>query len=661
MDSPLIKKKLPVKEIAFLIPAFIFTLSITIVRTHVGYMPMSQFFWFGTNDETQLVDTYCYYKHLVIYAASISAVAVTVLRYFKYDFCIKKSIVYIPCAIYILFAFLSYVTSDYKYFALHGMNDHFQGIFVLLSYIILILFISNNANSTVAIKSIVLVALSAALLLGILGVTQATGHDFFQTVTGQKLMTPNTDMGNGLTAWQMIDMYNSMGQQAYDYKFTAGEVYQTVFNINFVPFYLTLLVPLTAMLCIRYMSADKKNYVLALVCLALFGLLLYNFFAANSASGYFGLVAIVLGGLIVFNKRVIKWLKPLICLVIVCALVMGLLADRWLPEVKSKFTDVLGLTADTVYGADMPEHFSTKFDNAPASIKPTIDYISTEDGKIEFSINGEPIIVTRNDAEKKFDLTDSIGDQIVIGTKKSAPDIYELLDDRFHDYVYMQLGDDNGTKYVIFNTPSREWPFRFTGEEFLYQTPVGGETSLRNVEHSGLIEDYHFGSWRGLIWDTSLPLLDKFLIKGFGPDCFTIIYPQDDYATMYTIGYGASGNLVVDKAHNMYLQIWIETGLISLIAWIGIVLCYLIGAMKYVHKRGLHDTVDYINGGIFLGILGFMATGFFNDGSVSTWPMFFTMLGTGLAINSRDSWADNTSEVKQDNSLDSNQTIMPMM
>jgi len=29
---------------------------------------------------------------------------------------------------------------------------------------------------------------------------------------------------------------------------------------------------------------------------------------------------------------------------------------------------------------------------------------------------------------------------------------------------------------------------------------------------------------------------------------------------------------------------------------------------------------------------------FFNDGSVNTRPMFYTMLGTGLAINMRDKW-----------------------
>lgn len=68
------------------------------------------------------------------------------------------------------------------------------------------------------------------------------------------------------------------------------------------------------------------------------------------------------------------------------------------------------------------------------------------------------------------------------------------------------------------------------------------------------------------------------------------------------------------------------------------------GAVKQFRKRGFVDFCDFVNGGIFCGICGFLAVAFFNDGSVNTMPMFYTMLGTGLAINMRDKWpGDETS------------------
>lgn len=50
------------------------------------------------------------------------------------------------------------------------------------------------------------------------------------------------------------------------------------------------------------------------------------------------------------------------------------------------------------------------------------------------------------------------------------------------------------------------------------------------------------------------------------------------------------------------------------------------------------DFCDFVNGGIFCGICGFLAAAFFNDGSISTMPMFACELGTGLVINLRDKW-----------------------
>ena len=97
-------------------------------------------------------------------------------------------------------------------------------------------------------------------------------------------------------------------------------------------------------------------------------------------------------------------------------------------------------------------------------------------------------------------------------------------------------------------------------------------------------------------------------------------------------------NLVTDKAHNLYMQYWVNTGLISLLAWLTMVGYYLVGSVKQFRKRGFVDFCDFVNGGIFCGICGFLAVAFFNDGSVNTMPMFYTMLGTGLAINMRDKW-----------------------
>ena len=56
---------------------------------------------------------------------------------------------------------------------------------------------------------------------------------------------------------------------------------------------------------------------------------------------------------------------------------------------------------------------------------------------------------------------------------------------------------------------------------------------------------------------------------------------------------------------------------------------------------------DFVNGGIFCGILAFLAVALFNDGLVYTMPMFYTMLGTGLAINATDKWIPTKKAAKK--------------
>ncbi len=165
---------------------------------------------------------------------------------------------------------------------------------------------------------------------------------------------------------------------------------------------------------------------------------------------------------------------------------------------------------------------------------------------------------------------------------------------------------------------------------------------LSIIPHSELIKDYKIGTGRGRIWATTIPMLKKYILVGSGADTFAFAFPQNDYVTVYNNGGISHGSLymtlVTDKAHSLYMQYWVNTGLISLLAWLTLVGYYLVGAAKQFRKRGFVEFSDFVNGGIFCGIIGFLFVAFFNDGSVNTMPMFYTMLGTGLAINMKDKW-----------------------
>ena len=646
MENGLNKRK-KYSDFICMLPACVFVLSIIIVRLRLFSMPMTNVYWSEATNESTLSDLFSYWKAITIIGAACLAAVVLIIAYFKEQIHFKKAFFYIPALVYCIFVFISLIFSDYKYFALRGMGEHFEGAVVLFAYIGMVAFLANAVDSENRLKIVVSCALGASVLIGILGVTQAVGHDFFSTAIGQKMMTPNYTLDSGVKSWDMIDILTASGQKAYDFSFTEGEVYQTVYNINYVPLYLSSLVPLAAFVFLFVSKGDSKGkLVLSTFSLLVYGLLLFNYFAANSASGYIGLIIIFIAAILVFHKHLRAFLKPLLCLLVVSGLIISLTADRWLPEIKKGLGDITKITTSYVYADDI--EIKTEYENAPESKGPFLDYVESLGDHLDFSMEGNVLRITRDIVNSGYELSDGEGNPLYISTieNDSDPGWYQVLDDRFHDYIRVGLKTIGENTYFVVHVWGNEWPFRHNGENFVLRNVVGKETTICKVPHAELF-DYTFGSQRGLIWDTTLPMLKNYLFKGSGPDTFVFAYPQNDYVTLSNYFGHSMRNRVTDKAHNLYLQYWINTGLISLLAWLTMVGYYLVGAVKQFRKRGFVDFCDFVNGGIFCGILGFLAVAFFNDGSVNTMPMFYTMLGTGLAINMRDKWPEaNSGEVE---------------
>jgi len=123
---------------------------------------------------------------------------------------------------------------------------------------------------------------------------------------------------------------------------------------------------------------------------------------------------------------------------------------------------------------------------------------------------------------------------------------------------------------------------------------------------------------------------DTFLI-GRGADTFSIYFPQNDYVGKYNIGWDL--NNIVDKPHNMYMQMAVGTGGMSLIAFLVLLAFYFVQSFKIYWGGKFDGFTESVGFGIFLGVLGFSAAGLVNDSTVSVMPLFYGLFGTGAAIN----------------------------
>lgn len=169
----------------------------------------------------------------------------------------------------------------------------------------------------------------------------------------------------------------------------------------------------------------------------------------------------------------------------------------------------------------------------------------------------------------------------------------------------------------------------------------------QNADHIGFEGKEELGSSRGYIWSRTLPLLKNCMITGYGADTFTYVFPQNDMLAKYYSykQFGEGFYVTVDKPHNMYLQIFFSNGLIALIAFLAIVLFYLVDCFRLYALRREYRREQTMGAAVMLGIVGYLAAGMFNDSVVSVAPMFWVLLGTGAALNTINRRMDRNVEL----------------
>ena len=89
----------------------------------------------------------------------------------------------------------------------------------------------------------------------------------------------------------------------------------------------------------------------------------------------------------------------------------------------------------------------------------------------------------------------------------------------------------------------------------------------------------------------------------------------------------------VTKPHNMYLQIWTQTGVLSLLAFLLLFILYFIDSIRLYYNRKNYSVLESFGVAFLVAVFSYMVTGLANDSTVAVAPVYWGMLGIGMAIN----------------------------
>lgn len=576
----------------------IFVVSILplIMRLHIYDSGLGNYAWFSNTDEA--VDIFLYWKSILFSLCGIAMFSILVYFAKKEDMlkAIKETISntkwIAPLLGFGLLAFISTIVSPNRNYGFGGIYEHFETIWVVLSYCVTVLYVFYFVRTKQDIDVIEKALLALLTILGLLGLTQLLGYDFWESSLGKALYVPG--------------QYAHL-KETLSFQFSGSgnhQVYLTLYNPNYVGVFAALILPVSTMLCIGHDDKKKK---------ATWGILTAVIFlcALGSGSKAFLLVLSVtaVSGMIIYLR---KHKKHLI-MAAGAALVVGVLATAYMNYVNINLYQYVKNALTPVENNYSVEDFAVKEECVELTYKGNTISIMCE------MMGTTPFFMAWDDQGNSIAYNANENGEIVLTDERFANIVISIYDG-FDDYAYIAELIVEGQKYA----------FTRLEDGYQYLNYVYREDELVKADAMVFTNYDSLFTGRGYIWSRTIPLLKNSLILGTGADTFSLVFPQDDYVAKNNAGY--QGKLI-SKPHCLFLQIGVQYGVIALICYIVTVLIYILQAFKLCLKTDFKDKYSCLSFGLMLGIVGYNIMGISNDSCVALAPLAWALLGLGFALN----------------------------
>lgn len=590
------------KRINFFFPiALILTIVPLIVRFKTISVGQETIDMFGSKATTDLFSQ----NKFIALSFFCSILVILSIIFFKRIFTKKDKMInftLILVGIFLALSLISTLLSQYKDIALWGVYDRAEGFITIACYIILFIYSIFAFKGQKDFKSIAVPILILVFINGFLGIFQYLGQDLMKTSLGA--------------------IFANVDPKSLSFLYDTGRIYGTLYHYNYVGSFAAIVLPII----IGYILVEDDVFLKLVSMLALaFGIWLL--FGSTSRAGLIGVTSSIIFAVIIFRKRLFKNVKTLV-ITVVSVLVLSIILNfatggkifNRIPTLVSDAFSIFSNNSDFDYKADLPvkdvEHVYGKI---KVTIQDEILNISYEDNNY----------VLRNENGDIINYAKGVDTKTKAKTLTTNDPKFSHISFRYGPYI--NKNRDDGLLLNIDGNPS--FMFNLKDDNSIHMINGNSRQDIDIVypETFGFKGKEKLGSSRGYIWSRSIPMIKDNLLIGKGPDTFVFYFPQDDLiGKLYAYG---SSTQTVDKPHNLYLQIALNNGLIALLAFLAIIVMYIIDSLKLYNTKTIFTETSTMGCSIFLSIIGYLFAGIFNDSVISVAPIFWVLLGVGIATN----------------------------
>lgn len=586
----------------FLPVVFVMAIIPLIIHWTIVYLDLNEAYLIG---QRMMADLFSQAKALWLLIASVLLIILSCVHYKKLFQKQSRLITtyVIAGGTFALFTLLSAIFSEYSSIAFWGVHDRAEGALILCCYILLFLYSMYAYRTQKDYRNTILALGIVVTVSAILGTFQYFGHDLITTDFGWFFT---------ISPWDRDKIENlSLLSE-------SGRMYGTFYHWDYAGSFAAITVPVFFVLAAAAKSMRTRVALWSLTLLSFWILL-----GSTSRAGIVGVSVAIIFGVVVFGKLLVKHWKvsvPGFTIFVIALIGINVVSNGKI------FARIPSLASDaaSIFQTGETEDYLSKL--------PVKD-VSAEDNTIVIVTQQNDILkaVLQNNTLK---LLDGNGQEVAIQNENGSS---AISDQRFSQFsfglVKMGLNKDSQGIVVHINGVSQFY-FRIGNDNKLYLTNSCGTADIDSLEtppHFGFNGKERLGSARGYIWSRTIPMAADHLLLGAGPDTFVLYFPQNDLLGKYW-AYGTT-NMLVDKPHNMYLQILFGEGGIALLAFLTIVILYLVDSLRLYALKQQYHMHQVFGIALCLGVVGYLCAGMFNDSVVSVAPVFWIILGVGIAVN----------------------------
>ncbi|MDD3173493.1 MAG: O-antigen ligase family protein, partial [Herbinix sp.] len=536
-----------------------------------------------------VTDFFTYYKSYIFGLTAIIAGILLAIMVLLYRESIKNMRIFIPAGVYLVCVVLSTIFSVDRHISTIGAMAHFENVLVLFGYVILCVYAYQTVKLQDDFKKIQKVFLVSILLMCVVGLLQMLGQDPMTLRWIQKIIIPAKYQQEYIGALKSDTVTNAVSLTLFNANFAA--VYLVMVLAFFLPEIVSLISEKTQP------KTDKSRFMKKVGALLFLGILFVLIVKTYSRTALVALLVLLLLFGWFYRYQLKKlWLPLIIGLAVMVGVFVGvdsMSQFRFLTKISSSVTNLF--RSENSY---------------------SLDSILTNQSDVVIQYNGDTLHLAFADAETEqsslcFYQEDGSNITNLYNAETSTLDLQPFQDMTF------TVANDGTDSCIVVIIEDITWRFCYQmGQGYVYRNDFGKTDQLTKIETFGFKNHEDFASGRGYIWSRSLPLIKQSLFIGTGPDTFLLMFPQNDYV-------GKANNCknaytILEKPHNLYLGIAIQTGVVSLVAFLCFFILYLRNSVTSYRKLDVTNYMDRVGLGCLFATIVYLVCGCFIDSSLQT-------------------------------------------